>query len=108
MDIDAAHTEYAKGGNSCEIEQKHLHEEGRCFGCHQKGHLCRDCPKKPPYKPTNGKTWEKAKTPAQEACAAKIETDDETDTRKLAKQVAHLDERGKEDLFQVLLDGPGF
>src|SRR5258708_36327380 len=30
MDIDATHTEYAKGGNSCEIKQKCLREEGRC------------------------------------------------------------------------------
>ncbi len=108
MDIDAAHTEYAKGGNSRKIKQKHLREEGRCFGCQQKGHLRRDCPKKPPYKSANGKPWEKAKTPTQEAHAAKIEVGNETDTKKLAKQVAHLDERGKEDLFQVLLDGPDF
>ncbi len=80
----------------------------RCFGCQQKGHLHQDCPKKPPYKPANSKPWEKAKTPTQEAHATKIEVDDETDTKKLAKQVAHLDKRGKEDLFQVLLDGPGF
>ena len=108
MDIDATHTEYTKGGNSCEIEQKCLCEEERCFSCQQKGHLRWDCPKKPPYKPTNSKPWEKAKTLTQEACAAKIEVADETDTKKLAKQVAHLDERGKEDLFQVLLDGPDF
>jgi len=108
MDINAARTENAQRGNSHEIEQKRLCKEGRCFGCQQKGHLCRDCPKKPSYKPANSKPWEKAKTPTQEACVAKIEIDDETNTKKLAKQVAHLDERGKEDLFQVLLDGPGF
>ncbi len=108
MDIDATHTEYTKGGNSHEIEQKCLCEEERCFSCQQKGHLRWDCPKKPPYKPTNSKPWEKAKTLTQEAFAAKIEVADETDTKKLAKQVAHLDERGKEDLFQVLLDGPDF
>jgi len=33
MDIDATRTKYAKGGNLHEIEQKRLHEEGRCFGC---------------------------------------------------------------------------
>ena|SRR5258708_22176560 len=108
MDINAARTEYAKGGNSCKIKQKCLHKEGRCFDCQQKGHLRQDCPKKPPYKPTNNKPWEKAKFPTQEAYAAKIEVGDETNTKKLAKQVAHLDERGKEDLFQVLLNGPDF
>src|SRR5258708_38926712 len=108
MDIDATHTEYAKRGDYHKIKQKCLHEEGRCFGCQQKGHLRKDCPKKPPYKPTNSKPWEKAKTSTQEACAAKIEVTDETDTKKLAKQVAHLDKRGKEDLFQVLLNGPDF
>jgi len=108
MDIDATRTEYTKRGDSHEIKQKRLREEGRCFSCQQKGHLHRDCPKKPSYKPANSKPWEKAKTPTQEACVAKIEIDDETNTKKLAKQVAHLDERGKEDLFQVLLDGPGF
>ncbi len=108
MDIDAACTKYAKGGNSCKIEQKRLCKEGRCFSCQQKGHLRWDYPKKPPYKPTNSKPWEKAKTPTQEARAAKIEVTDETNTKKLAKQVAHLDKRGKEDLFQVLLDGLDF
>src|SRR5260370_22620997 len=99
MDIDAARTKNGRGGNPHEINQKHLCKEGRCFGCQQKGHLQRDCPKKPPYRPTNSKTWERAKTPTQEACAAKIEIGDKTDTKKLAKQVAHLNEKGKEDLF---------
>src|SRR5713226_9042449 len=85
MDINATCTKYTKGGNSREIEQKCLREEGQCFGCQQKGHLRKDCPKKPPYKPANSKPWEKAKTLTQEAHAAKIEVADETNTKKLVK-----------------------
>jgi hypothetical protein len=42
MDIDVAKT-------SClsESDQKKLIQEGKCFGCKEKGHLYRDCPKHP-------------------------------------------------------------
>jgi hypothetical protein len=42
MDVDVAKT-------SClsEVEWKKLISEGKCFGCKEKGHLYRDCPKCP-------------------------------------------------------------
>ncbi len=46
----------------------------------------------------------------QGAHATTIEATNETDldTKKLGKMVANLNEKGKEDLFQVLLEGPDF
>ncbi|PBK76311.1 hypothetical protein ARMSODRAFT_969052 [Armillaria solidipes] len=41
-------TMYGGAGEPMDIGQ--LHAEGRCFWCHEKGHLSKDCPKKQDYK----------------------------------------------------------
>ncbi|PBK71773.1 hypothetical protein ARMSODRAFT_1016761 [Armillaria solidipes] len=41
-------TTYGRAGEPMDIGK--LHTEGRCFWCHKKGHLGKDCPKKQDYK----------------------------------------------------------
>jgi hypothetical protein len=50
---DPMYVDVAKTSRLSEADRKKLIQEGKCFGCKEKGHLYRDCPKRPKGK---GKT----------------------------------------------------
>ena len=110
MDIDATSVEkpnQSKDFKDKQAERLRIRSEGLCFKCLKKGHIKKECPdwKKlsenpPPYKP-------KARM-----ATVKEEKDDESgspdDLKDLARRMAVLDVQKKEDLFDIIMDEPGF
>ncbi len=39
-------TAYSRQGKPMDIDRQKIMSEGRCFRCHKKGHILKDCPKK--------------------------------------------------------------
>jgi len=80
-----------------------MKKEGLCFGCQQKGHLRRDCPK--------GKGSSSKTLPKSEGQAAAVETEDSKKNKQppdLARQIQSLDNEGRENLLTSLLEHPDF
>ena len=110
MEIDAVQMD--KTSQSKAAEAARLKKEGRCFKCLKQGHIKRNCPDwkgkttdkppPPPYKP-------KARTATIEVKDDPDTPDEETDNLKdLARRMALLDVQKKEDLFDILMEEPGF
>ena len=108
MDIDSARAEEISSGKTRRFPQKNkdqerMKKEGLCFGCQQKGHLRRDCPK--------GKGPNSRIPPKTEGRAATVDTKDskkEGQTPDLAGQIRSLDDEGRENLLTTLLENPDF
>ena len=108
MEIDAGITDKISADR--QTENQRLRKEGRCFECGQQGHLKRNCPKlkgktdkPPPYKPTarTATTNKNQEEPDQPG-------NDPPDLNNLARSMKVLDSQKKEDLFDLLMEEPGF
>ena len=108
MDIDLARLEEISTAKTRHFPQKNkdqerMKKEGLCFGCQQKGHLRRDCPK--------GKGPRSKAQPKAEGRVAAVEADNskvEGSPPDLARQIRSLDDEGRENLLTTLLENPDF
>ena len=91
-----------------EAKNTQLKKEGRCFKCKKQGHLKRDCPewgkkgdKSPPY-------WSKGRVTSTSTPTFNMtqptEEDKESELKELACCMHSLNDLGKEQLFNLIMD----
>ena len=87
-----------------EAKNTQLRKEGRCFKCEKQGHVKKDCPEW-------GKKGEKPPPYRSKGCGASTSTsnsdqtaDEEPELKELARRMHSLDNRGKEQLFNLIMD----
>jgi hypothetical protein len=110
MDVNTIQTKkppQSKESKDHDTECTRLQAEERCYKCKQQGHVKKECPdwkkqdgKLPPYKP-------KARTTTVDQ-VKEADKEDPDNLKDLACHMALLDVQKKEDLFNIIMEEPGF
>jgi hypothetical protein len=104
MEVDAARTYEPKNQGRQKTNNEQLKKEGRCFKCQKQGHMMRDCPQKDSTPP-------KDKAPSYKIggrqAIAEEPKGDET-PRSLARRIKELDDNGRDEILQVMMNDTGF
>ena|ERR1700691_3297091 len=106
MEIDSA--QIRPKNPEREAKNAQLRKEGRCFKCEKQGHLKKDCPdwnkkneRPPPYQ-------SKGRVASTAASTSNIDThpeeDKEPELKELARRMHSLNDTGKEQLFDLIMD----
>ena len=89
-----------------EAKNTQLRKEGRCFKCEKQGHVSKNClewgkkgEKPPPYQ-SKGRVASTSALPSNTDQTSK----EEPELKELARQMHSLDNRGKEQLFDLIID----
>ena len=105
MEIDSA--QIRPRNPEREAKNTKLRKEGRCFKCKKQGHVKKDCPewgrkgeKPPPYQSKGRVATTSASTSNTNQTAKQ-----EPELKKLARRMHSLNNRGKEQLFDLIMDG---
>ena len=102
MEIDAA--QVRPRNPEREAKNTQLRKEGRCFKCEKQGHTIKNCPdwgkkgEKPlPYQ-------SKGRVASTSSSNTDQTTEEEPELKELARRMHSLDNRGKEQLFDLIMD----
>ena len=105
MEIDSA--QVCPCNPEREAKNTQLRKEGRCFKCEKQGHMKKDCPEwgkkgeKPlPYQ-SKGRI---ATTSASTSSNNQTAEEEELELKELARRMHSLDNCGKEQLFDLIMD----
>ena len=106
MEIDSA--QICPRNPKREAKNTQLRKEGRCFKCEKQGHVKKDCPewgkkgeKPPPYQFKGRIATTSAST---SNTAQSTEEDKEPELKELACRMHSLNDLGKEQLFDLIMD----
>ena len=106
MEIDSA--QICPHNPEREATNTQLKKEGRCFKCEKQGHIKKDCPewgkkgeKPPPYQ---FKGHIATTSPSTSNTAQSAEEDKEPELKELARRMHSLNDLGKEQLFNLIMD----
>ena len=104
MEIDAA--QVRPRNPEREAKNTQLRKEGRCFKCEKQGHISKNCSewgkkgeKPPPYQSKGRVASTSTSTPNTDQTA-----EEEPELKELARRMHSLDTRGKEQLFDLIMD----
>ena len=104
MEIDSA--QIRPRNPEREAKNTQLKKEGRCFKCKKQGHVKKDCPewgkkgeKPPPYQSKGRIATTSTSTSNTDQTA-----DEEPELKELARRMHSLDNCGKEQLFNLIMD----
>ena len=104
MEIDAGQVDSNKAR-----QDDRLRKEGRCFFCHQTGHVRRNCPKE--GRSVKGNPSRTTGKPKPSGRAAHIEPEAEppsSSSSEIARAISTLDIDDRERLMEEMLNGSGF
>ena len=104
MEIDAGQVDSNKAR-----QDDRLRKEGRCFFCHQTGHVRRNCPKE--GRSVKGNPSRTTGKPKPSGRAAHIEPEAEppsSSSSEIARAISTLDIDDREKLMEEMLNGSGF
>ena len=104
MEIDSA--QVRPRNPETEAKNTQLRKEGRCFKCEKQGHVKRNCPEwgKKGEKPLPYQSKGRVASTSTSTSSTDQTAEEEPELKELARRMHSLDNRGKEQLFDLIMD----